>query len=368
MSSRCQQVKTEYEQLQALKDEFILAYEKVKEGLPAYAGGDRAKVRQLKSKLEVAFIELEEKITKFIPEEKILDVMEEFISKYVNDDSFAWKLSDALDGLGGIDSERAWQMREQALKTPNPGFLLNSVVESLVGLDSERAWQIRDQVYEKVVKEMPYSSNVVPLAIGLEGLDSDRAWRMREMIKNQKEDKQHHLFLVSMGYVDSEKAWQIREQCLETGGIRDKRHIAAYIACSINGLDSEKAWQMREKLLKEYVGKQSVYGDIAKSLVGLDSERAWEMRARILKQDSIFFSSVVMGLGGIDSERAWQMRDELFEIIMQGDKSRLERLAYSLSWLNSKRAWQMRKRMTEEGASEKYILISIAGNHVNWLK
>lgn len=363
MSSHCQQIKTEYEQLQTLKDEFILAYDKAKEG------GDRVQVKQLKAELETAFIKLEEEITTFIPEEKILDVMEGFISKYVDDDDFPWKLSDALGGLCGLDSDNAWRIREQALRTPNPGFLLGKVAESLIGIDSERAWQIRDQVYEKIIKKLAYAQELVSLSHGLRGLDSDRAWQMREIIKNEELGSEYICLLASMGAVDSEKAWKTREECLKTAETRKKMFVAVNIASSMKGLDSEKAWQMREKLLNEYIGNQSIYGNIARSLVGLDPERAWQMRDRIFKQDSIFFDSIVAGLSGIDSERAWQMRDELFEIITQSaSKFKLAELAYSLSWLNSRRAWQMRERMSEEGASEKDILISMAGNHVNWFK
>jgi hypothetical protein len=369
MSSLCQQIKTEYDQLQMLRERFFLAYEK------SQVGGDRVLAKSLKLELEVAFIEFEQKITPFISEERIIDEIEKFISKCVDEERFAWELADVLVGLVGLDSDRAWEIREQALKTPNPGFLLNNVVQSLVGIDSDRAWQIRNKVYEKIKNEGIHSPSIVPFLIGLGGLDSDRAWQMRDATINidpgsiYAGDDNRLLLFASMDGIDSERAWQIREQCFEEAKSSVNITIATNIAGSMNGIDSEKAWQMRDKLLKYYARNQGVYSNIAKSLVGLDSERAWQMRDKILQQEPMCFFSIVGGLSGVDSERAWQMREELFERIIQRlNRFHITDLAYSLSWLNSPRAWQMRERMAEQGASEKDILISIAGNHVNWFK
>jgi len=62
MTFLCHQVKIGYERLQTLTDRFLLEYEKVKDVLPAQAGGDRAGLRRLKRELETAYQELEAKL------------------------------------------------------------------------------------------------------------------------------------------------------------------------------------------------------------------------------------------------------------------------------------------------------------------
>ena len=62
MLSRCQQVKSDYDCLRILTENFLLEYEKVGKGLPAQAGGDRIALKRLKREWEISYATLEEKI------------------------------------------------------------------------------------------------------------------------------------------------------------------------------------------------------------------------------------------------------------------------------------------------------------------
>ena len=68
----CHQVKIGYERLQTLTDRFLLEYEKVKDVLPAQAGGDRTALRRLKRELETAYQELEAKCVVSVAEAREL--------------------------------------------------------------------------------------------------------------------------------------------------------------------------------------------------------------------------------------------------------------------------------------------------------
>ena len=70
MSSLCQQIKIDYEQLQALKDEFFLEYEKAKET------GKLGKARTIKIKWEEKYNLLKKKLGEFLPGEVYNFIME----------------------------------------------------------------------------------------------------------------------------------------------------------------------------------------------------------------------------------------------------------------------------------------------------
>ena len=83
-------------------------------------------------------------------------------------------------GLAGLDSKRAWDMREKLLQQ---GADKGWVAYGLAGLDSERAWDMR----EKLLRQGADKGRV---AMGLAGLDSERAWDMREAFLKDETDEE----------------------------------------------------------------------------------------------------------------------------------------------------------------------------------
>ncbi|MEK7451337.1 MAG: AAA family ATPase, partial [Patescibacteria group bacterium] len=75
-------------------------------------------------------------------------------------------------GLAGLDSDRAWAIREKLLSEDADK---NHVARGLAGLDSDRAWTMREKLLSQ-------DANKSSVAAGLAGLDSDRAWAIREKL------------------------------------------------------------------------------------------------------------------------------------------------------------------------------------------
>lgn len=108
----------------------------------------------------------------------------------VDEDAYAHSM---LVGLGGDDSERAWQLRTRLEPTETLGVVSSlralsggaahalrerwveraprPVLKTLFGLDDERAWSLRARWVERVPEALD----------GLEGCDAPRAWRLRRL-------------------------------------------------------------------------------------------------------------------------------------------------------------------------------------------
>ena len=102
MSFRCQQVKTDYEQLQALKDQFILAYEKAKETKSL------GKARALKNKWEQQYDSLRKNIGEFLPGEVydfIMELREKTNEDIQNGYDFHFQLNGDLAGKVMVGEE-----------------------------------------------------------------------------------------------------------------------------------------------------------------------------------------------------------------------------------------------------------------------
>jgi dTMP kinase len=123
-----------------------------------------------------------------------------------------------------------------------------NVLEGLNGLDSERAWSLREKYKDK------YPREVVASLIGLRNGKADQ-WRREFLEKGQIEG-------VILSYLgdDSDKAWALREKYLD--------EYAFAVGTSMGGLENDKSWKLRNRL-KEKAEKgedQHVYKGLAQSL------------------------------------------------------------------------------------------------------
>ena len=202
-----------------------------------------------------------EKVPKYVSEEKALTEIRKLLDAGANK---RW----VAQGLAGLDSERAWQMRKWILDARPSAE--NQIAWSLVNLDSEKAWQMRNELLAAQAGQdsfvWPQKSIKGFVARGLAGLDSDAAWQVRNELIDANVDKVD--VAISLVSLDCNKAWQMRKELLRIEGA-DRG-----VAISLSGLDSDKAWQMRKGLLSAGTDKDC----IAQGLAGLDSDRAWQMR------------------------------------------------------------------------------------------
>ena len=70
-------------------------------------------------------------------------------------------------------------MRERAMSlTSKNTYSYRTLLQSLVGLDSDRAWDMRDEIFEDS-DLLASSRDVESVCYYLAGLDGDRAWELR---------------------------------------------------------------------------------------------------------------------------------------------------------------------------------------------
>ena len=250
------------------------------------------------------------------------------------------------EGLSGLNSDRAWDLRKQILKD---GYDIPIII-GIAGLDSDRAWEMRDQLFKK-------GSHRCYVVQSLAGVDSDRAWRMRERFLRERGDNEAVVkSLASLVGLDSDRAWEMRDQFFEEDRYKDS------VIKSLAGLDSYRAWTLR------FGAGGMYYQNVAQSLVGLDSDMAWEMRDELFLEDR-YKSAVVGGLVGLDSDRAWEMREQ--RILEEGANS--SDVALSLAGLDSERAWKMREQLLlvlgilSGGRSKSYLALSLAGDSTTFV-
>ena len=258
---------------------------------------------------------------------------------------YANKVSDFIDVTKGerprsfIETERLMKKMRETKGADlleyflDKGMATSKIVESLAGLDSEKAWEMRERI-----SQVGYRDGIVS---SLTGLDSERAWEMRERFSKEGYGR---LVVQSLAGLDSEKAWEMRERFMQNGYTTD-------VVQSLAGLDSERAWEMRER-----ISQVGYTGDAVQSLTGLDSYQAWEMRDKFFSQSG-GRATIAQSLIGLDSERAWEMRERILQEGCTGD------VAQSLAGLNSERAWKMRERLLVDGSDVHLMPSSIFGNH-----
>lgn len=159
-----------------------------------------------------------------------------------------------LLGLARVDGRPSWDLRERA-QGNEP--LAPALARSLTGLESERAWKLR----EKLLK------NHCPWVLqSLSGSVAERAWELRRRYL----DTAAKIILSGLSGLDDPAAWEMRRQRLSW---------AKEALDSIKGMDQPQAWELREAATGLW--ENTLVG----SLEGLDSERAWEMRWESFKRD-----------------------------------------------------------------------------------
>jgi hypothetical protein len=156
--------------------------------------------------------------------------------------------NDLICGLANIDSERAWQWREEFETDEDCDY--NSLAKSLIGLDSRkiedndppRAWELRKKILAK-----------------LNDSDDEKYFNSPTLVKS--------LFISLIG-VDSDEAWQLRQRLHERGG-----EVSDYIL-SLSGLDSKRADDARRQFFGQaqlYSGG-NIYNSLMRSSIGIEGE------------------------------------------------------------------------------------------------
>lgn len=205
----------------------------------------------------------------------------------------AWEMRDRIAASGkfdamsvvsliGLGDDRAFEAREKAIEPSIPKGYLGFVAWSLAGLDSERAWALRDRLRSSPIHPAHPDAklDIQYLGRGLASLDSDRAWELRDELLAAKIPA--GWILEGLSGLDSERAWQMREQFFS------KKHGLDYVALGLAGLGNERAWEMRDRLLSYRPSKGSGSGlshnYYAQGLAGCYCERAWQERERLLEE------------------------------------------------------------------------------------
>src|SRR3989344_5673743 len=226
---------------------------------------------------------------------------------YISDEKASAELRKMLDknpnisasvaqGLAGIDTKEAWDMRREILKT-NPG-LYGFVAEGLAGLDTKEAWDMRREIMKIA---LGFSSSV---AQGLAGIDTKEAWDMRREILKTNPGL-YGFVAEGLAGLDTKEAWDMRREIMKIA-----LGFSSSVALGLAGIDTKEAWDMRREIMKTYPG---LYGFVAQGLAGIDTKEAWDMRREIMKIALGFSSFVAQGLAGLDTKEAWDMRREIMK-------------------------------------------------------
>lgn len=304
--------------------------------------------------------ELQEEFLKNF-EQKTLDYIEKLLPSWIKSPFVGTALL-----LTGLDSEKAWKIREEIVGNVKGTGDAVSLAKSLAGLDSEKAWKMRKGLKEIGFSNYAQGQNVrkigeSALARGLTGLDSERAWKIRE--KLWREPYMKSLVSESLVGLDSERAWKMRKEAFGEATTNENIGDKCQVIRALAGLDSEEAWGMREDAMKGGDDDGRIKKAVGESLAGLDSERAWKIREELFanKEKGIVYEGIARGLAGLDSERAWKMRKELFNQATNKDV-----LAESLAGLDSERAWKAREGLLKDGdgVSKESLVRGLTGDFI----
>lgn len=149
---------------------------------------------------------------------KSLDAKEPSLEKELQPEGEQEKI-DTMDNPAF--QERATQFLERL-----PEKQRGDLIDGIDGVDSERAWQLRDKMFEKgFYGSGMYSSDAGDIAASLGGLNSERAWQMREkLLKFDEEEAEHEARNGNMDYKYSVNARSIYGNGVLVAGIRKARH------------------------------------------------------------------------------------------------------------------------------------------------
>ncbi|MCU0662240.1 MAG: dTMP kinase [Myxococcota bacterium] len=127
-----------------------------------------------------------------------------------------------LASLKTLGSPRAWEWRQRLGKKKNDWGLL----EGLAGLDDERAWNMRRKFFERAA---PF------VILGLQGCESEEAWQLRRELFPLAPK----LVLSSLSGSSSDEAWKMRQEAGK---------MCREALTSIKNDASERAFELRQAL------------------------------------------------------------------------------------------------------------------------
>ena len=112
-------------------------------------------------------------------EQKTLDEIERLLLE--STDSISKMI--IAENLVGLDSDRAWEMREQLLAEGSRTYY---IFQGLTGLDSDRAWKIRKQLLNERDKNDRFDNTINFVAMSLVGDYVTFVWRLLLEKKNDE--------------------------------------------------------------------------------------------------------------------------------------------------------------------------------------
>ena len=156
----------------------------------------------------------------------------------IDSDTAETQLALIQEELNKVSPEQRFS--EEINKLFKEGANVKMIAQSLTGLDSERAWQMREELLRGAEDDVFKSSIIESLAC----LDSEQAWRMRERLLRGADYDLKHYIARSLAGLSSERAWEVRKRLQEAGVGK------GFIALCINGdVDAAIAWRRRMGLL-----------------------------------------------------------------------------------------------------------------------
>jgi len=162
---------------------------------------------------------------------------------------------DVASTLWGRDDASAWELRASL---PDP-----FAVTSVGGVASERAWQLRDRWLPTARLDDPMHAAIASATVA--AVEGARAWEIRKAARLHAP-----VAAIESTYgIADERAWRWRAKFLERGPKVVMRSLALLL--------DEPAWELRERAV---VRCEEVMDTIA----GLDDERAWALRERVIEQ------------------------------------------------------------------------------------
>lgn len=180
--------------------------------------------------------------------------------------------------LSKRDDADAWRVREQLYASmPLP------VVASLGGLSTERAWELRGKWLAQVGGDPTVSFEIASAAArSISGLDDEAAWRLRDQVRPVAPVAA----LSSVNGLTSPRSWQWRQELLAPA--------PRPVMLTMRRISHPEAWRMR-------VAVAPICKEALDSIADMDDREAWDLRDA--HQDT-WPSTVVKTLGPLaDSAR-----------------------------------------------------------------
>lgn len=228
----------------------------------------------------------------------------------------------ALSSLAGVEGEEAQEIRRRAIgdykrqatsAEYEDGGLLDDVASSLTAIDSDEAWEMRDELLEMGV-------DIRTIVSSTGGLHSERAERSRRSFLRDREAQPEfgdldlrnldRKDLEALGQsligLNTKQAWEMRDAMIELA------HPDG-LERSLMGVDGERADDMRSRLWEER-------RYLSESLYGVGGEAATNLR-RVAKKSS---EQKLRDQGGSEEIRRRRFYDDVEALLLQAGSDRPE--------------------------------------------